>query len=143
MPGIPIDNMCTSFSAMGSAVVLPLKPSKGYEFEVAIFGGGTQVGNICSQGVGYAFCGVVAASCARLRTARPVYSSHVAVTSLACCYLQRLKTDMVCAAVTLRRPPSNMTALQHCLVAIHEHSLLVWIFCAAEQGHHVPLKLCS
>jgi hypothetical protein len=45
MPGIPIDNMCTSFSAMGSAVVMPLRPSKGYEFEVAIFGGGTQVGN--------------------------------------------------------------------------------------------------
>jgi hypothetical protein len=44
MPGIPIDNMCTSFSAMGSAVVMPLRPSKGYEFEVAIFGGGTQVG---------------------------------------------------------------------------------------------------
>jgi hypothetical protein len=43
MPGLPIDNMCTSFSAMGSAAILPLRPSKGYEFEVAIFGGGTQV----------------------------------------------------------------------------------------------------
>lgn len=42
-PGIPIDNMCTSFSAMGSAVILPLDPEKGYQFEVAIFGGGTQV----------------------------------------------------------------------------------------------------
>lgn len=42
-PGIPIDNMCTSFSAMGSAVILPLDPAKGYQFEVAIFGGGTQV----------------------------------------------------------------------------------------------------
>ena len=35
--------MCTSFSAMGSAAILPLDPAKGYEFEVAIFGGGTQV----------------------------------------------------------------------------------------------------
>lgn len=42
-PGLPIDNMCTSFSAMGSAAILPLDPAKGYEFEVAIFGGGTQV----------------------------------------------------------------------------------------------------
>lgn len=46
MPGLPIDNMCTSFSAMGSAVILPLRPAKGYEFEVAIFGGGTQVGDM-------------------------------------------------------------------------------------------------
>jgi hypothetical protein len=28
---------------MGSAVILPLDPEKGYQFEVAIFGGGTQV----------------------------------------------------------------------------------------------------
>lgn len=42
-PGLPIDNMCTTFSAMGSAVILPLRPGKGYEFEVAIFGGATQV----------------------------------------------------------------------------------------------------
>lgn len=42
-PGLPIDNMCTSFSAMGSAAILPLDPAKGYQFEVAIFGGGTQV----------------------------------------------------------------------------------------------------
>jgi hypothetical protein len=28
---------------MGSAVVMPLRLSKGYAFEVAIFGGGTQV----------------------------------------------------------------------------------------------------
>jgi len=42
-PGLPIDNMCTSFSAMGSAAIMPLDPEKGYEFEVAIFGGGTQV----------------------------------------------------------------------------------------------------
>jgi hypothetical protein len=35
--------MCTSFSAMGSAAILPLDPAKGYQFEVAIFGGGTQV----------------------------------------------------------------------------------------------------
>lgn len=47
-PGIPIDNMCTSFSAMGSAVILPLDPEKGYQFEVAIFGGGTQVRCSCS-----------------------------------------------------------------------------------------------
>jgi hypothetical protein len=39
--------MCTSFSAMGSAVILPLDPAKGYEFEVAIFGGGTQVSLLC------------------------------------------------------------------------------------------------
>lgn len=48
-PGLPIDNMCTSFSAMGSAVILPLDPAKGYEFEVAIFGGGTQVRLYCLQ----------------------------------------------------------------------------------------------
>lgn len=51
MPGIPIDNMCSSFSAMGSAVVLPLRPSKKYEFEVAIFGGGTQVGAPSGSGL--------------------------------------------------------------------------------------------
>jgi hypothetical protein len=43
MPGLPIENMCSSFSAMGSAVILPLRPSADYAFEVAIFGGGTQV----------------------------------------------------------------------------------------------------
>lgn len=51
MPGLPIDNMCTSFSAMGSAVILPLRPAKGYEFEVAIFGGGTQGKGMDCKGV--------------------------------------------------------------------------------------------
>jgi hypothetical protein len=51
MPGLPLDNMCTSFSAMGSAVILPLDPAKGYEFEVAIFGGGTQGKGLDCKGV--------------------------------------------------------------------------------------------
>lgn len=51
MPGLPIDNICTSFSAMGSAAILPLRPSKNYEFEVAIFGGGTQGKGLDCKGV--------------------------------------------------------------------------------------------
>jgi len=50
-PGLPIDNMCASFSAMGSAVILPLRPGKNYEFEVAIFGGGTQGKGMDCKGV--------------------------------------------------------------------------------------------
>lgn len=41
-PGLPMDNMCSAFSAMGSSAILPLRPEKGYAFEVAMIGGGTQ-----------------------------------------------------------------------------------------------------
>jgi hypothetical protein len=51
--------MCTSFSAMGSAVILPLDPAKGYEFEVAIFGGGTQVSLGFGFGLGFRGCNPV------------------------------------------------------------------------------------
>lgn len=34
--------MCSAFSAMGAGVPLPLRPEKGYAFELALFGGGTQ-----------------------------------------------------------------------------------------------------
>lgn len=64
-PWPPIDNMCTAFSAMGSAAILPLRPSKGYEFEVAIFGGGTQVSAITQSG----FCSVVASDAQQTRHA--------------------------------------------------------------------------
>ncbi|KAF8059661.1 CA1 [Scenedesmus sp. PABB004] len=51
LPGLPIENLCTSFSAMGSAAVLPLKPKSDYAFEVAIFGGGTQGKGMDCKGV--------------------------------------------------------------------------------------------
>ena len=41
--------MCAAFSAMGAAVPLPLRPERNYEFEFAMFGGGT-------QGKGSEFC---------------------------------------------------------------------------------------
>jgi hypothetical protein len=34
--------MCAAFSAMGASVPLALRPEKGYAFEFAMFGGGTQ-----------------------------------------------------------------------------------------------------
>lgn len=41
-PGLPIPNMCAAFSAMGSPVIMPLRPEDGYAVEFAMFGGGTQ-----------------------------------------------------------------------------------------------------
>jgi hypothetical protein len=45
LPGLPVDNVCAAFSAMGSAVMLPFKkdPKDGtYKFEIVMFGGGSQ-----------------------------------------------------------------------------------------------------
>jgi hypothetical protein len=41
-PGLPIPNMCAAFSAMGSPVLMPMRPEDGYQVEMAMFGGGTQ-----------------------------------------------------------------------------------------------------
>ncbi|KAI8472424.1 MAG: hypothetical protein J3K34DRAFT_414131 [Monoraphidium minutum] len=51
MPGLQPQGMCAAFSAMGSSVIMPLRPEKGYAFEWAMFGGGTQGKGLDCKGI--------------------------------------------------------------------------------------------
>lgn len=50
-PGLEPQGMCASFSAMGSSVMLPLRPEKDYTVEFAMFGGGTQGKGLDCKGI--------------------------------------------------------------------------------------------
>jgi hypothetical protein len=77
---VPVCALCRLYAA-----------SKGYEFEVAVFGVGTQVGRVSRGCCAWWCCGVaVAASCAGLHIVRLGYSLYMKVVSMACLYLQRL-----------------------------------------------------
>lgn len=47
LPDLPVADTCAAFSAMGSPAILPLRPETGYQFEVAMFGGGTDTMKNC------------------------------------------------------------------------------------------------